>query len=76
MSIQVTVWNEYRHEINDADVRAVYPDGIHAAIAAGLQEHADLVVRTATLDEPDQGLPPCRPGLDRCAHLVGAPGAS
>jgi len=58
MSIQVTVWNEFRHEQNDEVVRAVYPDGIHAAIAAGLQEHADLVVRTATLDEPDQGLPP------------------
>lgn len=58
MSIQVTVWNEYRHERNDEDVRAVYPDGIHAAIAAGLQEHSDLIVRTATLDEPDQGLPP------------------
>lgn len=58
MSIQVTVWNEYRHELSDEDVRAVYPDGIHTAIAAGLQEHADLVVRSATLDEPEQGLPP------------------
>jgi trehalose utilization protein len=58
MSIQVTVWNEYRHELSDENVRAVYPDGIHAAIAAGLQDHADFVVRTATLDEPDHGLPP------------------
>lgn len=58
MSIQVTVWNEYRHELSDEKVRAIYPNGIHGAIAEGLQEHDDLVVRTATLDEPDQGLPP------------------
>jgi trehalose utilization protein len=58
MSIQVSVWNEYRHEQSDVKVRSIYPDGIHGAIASGLQEHADFVVRTATLDEPDQGLPP------------------
>ncbi len=32
---RVTVWNEFRHEKTDADVKAVYPDGIHEAIAAG-----------------------------------------
>ena len=59
MSIQVTVWNEYRHEIRATNMSArSIRDGIHAAIAAGLQEHADFVVRTATLDEPDHGLPP------------------
>jgi trehalose utilization protein len=58
MSIRVTVWNEYRHELTDEKVQAIYPDGIHAAIAEGLQSDADLIVRTATLDEPDQGLPP------------------
>jgi trehalose utilization protein len=36
-------------------VRAVYPDGIHATIAAGLRE-AGFEVRTATLDEPEHGL--------------------
>jgi len=56
MSMNVTVWNEYRHEISSEAVAAVYPNGIHAAIAEGLQEQADLVVRTATLDEPDHGL--------------------
>lgn len=30
----VTVWNEFRHEKNDPLVRSVYPEGIHAAIAA------------------------------------------
>jgi trehalose utilization protein len=53
---RVTVWNEYRQERTDADVRAVYPKGIHAPIADGLRE-AGFDVRVATLDEPDQGLP-------------------
>jgi trehalose utilization protein len=52
---RVTVWNEYRHERTDPKVATVYPDGIHAAIADGLRE-AGLEVRTATLDEAEQGL--------------------
>ena len=54
-SIRVTVWSEFRQERTDPVVRAIYPDGIHAAIAGGL--HApDIEVRTATLDEPEHGL--------------------
>lgn len=56
MTLNVTVWNEFRHERESEIVAAVYPDGIHSAIAAGLQEHPDFVVRTATLDEPEHGL--------------------
>jgi len=57
MSIRVTVWNEYRQERSDAPVQHIYPDGIHGAIAAGLRASGDdLVVRTATLDEPEHGL--------------------
>ena len=56
MTIRVTVWNEFRHERSDEAVRAIYPDGIPAAIAAGLRDVDGLEVRTATLDEPDQGL--------------------
>ncbi|MBA2719133.1 MAG: ThuA domain-containing protein [Chloroflexi bacterium] len=52
---RVTVWNEYRQECTDPEVRAVYPDGIHGAIAEGLQA-AGFDVRTATLDEPEHGL--------------------
>ena len=54
--IEVTVWNEYRHEREDEKYARVYPDGIHGAIAEGLREHDDLRVRTATLDEPEHGL--------------------
>ena len=56
MTIRVTVWNEFRQERTDPPVQRIYPDGIHAAIAAGLREHDDLEVRTATLDEPEHGL--------------------
>jgi len=56
MSINVTVWNEFRHETSSEIVAAVYPNGIHGAIAEGLQDQSDLVVRTATLDEPEHGL--------------------
>jgi trehalose utilization protein len=52
---RVTVWSEFRQERSDPPIAAVYPEGIHAAIAAGLRE-AGFDVRTATLDEPEHGL--------------------
>jgi len=55
--IRVTVWNEGRHEKTKDKVKAVYPDGMHAAIAAALNAQLDIEARTATLDEPDHGLP-------------------
>lgn len=54
--INVTVWNEFRHEKTDDKVKAVYPDGIHNAIKAFLDVDEDITVRTATLDEPEHGL--------------------
>jgi trehalose utilization protein len=53
---RVTVWNEYRHEQEDAEIASVYPNGIHGAIAEGLQAAGGFEVRTATLDEPEHGL--------------------
>ncbi|MFN8440391.1 MAG: ThuA domain-containing protein [Caldilineaceae bacterium] len=55
MTINVTVWGEFRHEKKNERVRQVYPDGMHNAIATGLRE-AGFNVRTATLDEPEHGL--------------------
>jgi trehalose utilization protein len=52
---RVTVWSEYRQERTDPAVASTYPDGIHAAIAAGLVE-AGFDVVTATLDDPEHGL--------------------
>jgi trehalose utilization protein len=54
--LRITVWNEYRHEISKPEVAAIYPDGIHQAIAGFLGKEVDFEVRTATLDEPDHGL--------------------
>ncbi len=55
-TIRVTVWNEFRHERTTAEIAQIYPAGIHAAIASALQREEGLVVRTATLDEPEHGL--------------------
>ena len=56
--IRVTVWGENRHEQTEEHVARLYPDGMHAAIAAGIAENLGdgCVVRTATLDEPEHGL--------------------
>ncbi|WP_019005569.1 ThuA domain-containing protein [Cohnella laeviribosi] len=54
--IRVTVWNEFKHERLHEEVRSVYPDGLHRAIAAGLEQEGDMSVRTATLPEPECGL--------------------
>jgi trehalose utilization protein len=56
VTIKVTVWNEFRHEKESPEIAAIYPDGIHGAIAAGLGGEPGIVVRTATLDEPEHGL--------------------
>lgn len=58
--MRVTVWGENVHERRDASVAAIYPEGMHETIAAGLREHlgGDADVRTATLDQPGQGVGP------------------
>jgi trehalose utilization protein len=55
MATRVTIWNEYRHELTDDKVKAVYPNGIHRALADGLAEHG-IEAGTATLDEAEHGL--------------------
>ena len=58
MKLNVTVWNEFRHEKSEPSVAAVYPDGIHALIASFLKENdPELNVRLAALDDPECGLP-------------------
>ncbi|MFM7172879.1 MAG: ThuA domain-containing protein [Caldilinea sp.] len=53
--LRVTVWNEYRHEKQKPEIAAIYPQGIHGAIAGYLRGHG-CIVQTATLDEPQHGL--------------------
>lgn len=54
--IKVTVWNEFRHEKSNKAVQAIYPNGMHRAIADFLSKDPALKVGTATLDEPEHGL--------------------
>ena len=54
--IQVTVWNEYRHEKLSDEIGKIYPEGIHGAIAGYLRTQPGFEVRTATIDEPEHGL--------------------
>jgi trehalose utilization protein len=59
--LRVIVWGENVHEQNDAAVRAIYPDGMHAAIARGVREHLpNAQVETATFQEPEHGLTQAR----------------
>ena len=56
--VRVTVWNENVHERKHAAVAAIYPNGMHETIAAGLRDAAGdaVVVRTATLEQQRHGL--------------------
>lgn len=54
--INVTIWNEYLHEVQEPAIAEVYPTGIHGALAEGLAVHPDFAIRTATLAEPSHGL--------------------
>jgi len=54
--IKVTVWNEFVHEKESSKVKAIYPEGIHKAIADFLGREEDIEVRTATLDDEECGL--------------------
>jgi len=55
--VRVLIWNEHRAEQANPAVAALYPDGLHGALAAAtrsLVPNAD--VRTATLDDAGHGL--------------------
>ena len=55
-TIDVTVWSENHHERHQPEIAAIYPDGIHGAIADGVADDPRFAVRTATQDQPDHGL--------------------
>ena len=41
MTIRVTVWSENYHERHQPEIAAIYPTGIHGAVAAAVAEDAD-----------------------------------
>lgn len=55
-SINITIWNEYLHEVQEPEIGKVYPTGIHGALAEGLASNTEFSISTATLAEPSHGL--------------------
>jgi trehalose utilization protein len=55
--LRVTIWNEFIHEREHAAVAKIYPRGIHHTLADALWQAPGVTVHTATLGEPEQGLP-------------------
>lgn len=53
--MNITVWNEFRHEKKNDTVKEIYPEGIHEVIAGFLKTEGQTV-QTATLDEAEHGL--------------------
>ena len=54
--LRVTIWNEFVHERQNADVARIYPQGIHQTLADAISKEGNVSARTATLDQPHQGL--------------------
>lgn len=56
--IRVTIWNEFVHEKSSEAVAAIYPSGIHEAIAEALGNRLgeQVATQTATLEQPQHGL--------------------
>lgn len=60
MTIRTIVWGENIHEQTNEVVRSIYPDGMHAVIAAALNTDPAITASTATLQEEEHGLPSAR----------------
>jgi trehalose utilization protein len=60
MTIRTIVWGENVHEQKNRIVAGLYPKGMHGAIAEALSRDGDIEASTATLQEPEHGLPAAR----------------
>jgi trehalose utilization protein len=58
--IRVVVWGENVHEQRSEAIRKIYPDGMHRCIGKSLTIDGSFQVGTATLQEPEHGLPEAR----------------
>ncbi len=54
--VRVTIWNEYLHELENEHINSIYPDGIHSAIAKGLEASGGFEITSVTLRQPGHGL--------------------
>jgi trehalose utilization protein len=60
MTIRAVVWGENVHDRENETVKAIYPKGMHGAIAEALGSDPEISVSTATLDQPEHGLTDAR----------------
>lgn len=60
MKTRVIVWGENVHEQKNKTVAELYPQGMHNSIKAALEQDSGFEVETATLQEPEHGLPLAR----------------
>ncbi len=56
MAIRTLVWGENVHDRESKIVQNIYPDGMHTAIADGLNEDDGLSASTAVLQDVEHGL--------------------
>ena len=55
-TVNVTVWNEFRHEKSNEAVKKLYPEGMHKVIADSLEKTSNIKCTLAALDDPEHGL--------------------
>ncbi len=75
--IKVAIYNEYKHELEDAEIAAVYPKGIHGCLADFLGANDDIeIVGTYTMHNVSEMTDEALSGVDvllwwgHCAHEV------
>ena len=56
MAIRAVVWGENVHEQTEKVVQSIYPEGMHAAIAAALNVDKGIEATTAVLQDAEHGL--------------------
>jgi len=60
MTIKAVVWGENVHEQTNKVVSDLYPNGMHQCIADALNVDGGITATTATLQDPEHGLPAAR----------------
>lgn len=66
--IKVLIWNEFLHELENEEIKSIYPEGIHNCIKKFLSEDKSLEIETATLRETDNGI--TEEKLKDCSVLI------
>ena len=65
---KIIIWNEYIHEIENSDVKKIYPNGIHNCIKDFLSNDTNLKIETVTLKDGESKLN--KEILKECSVLI------